>query len=302
MRYSRIPGVAEPISRCVLGTSGIRSEDRHRLLDAFFEAGGNCIDTARAYGGGSAEESVGGWIRKAKPDVLIVIAKGAHPPNCWPEMVSVELAESLEKLGIDRADLYLLHRDDPSIPVAEFVDALEAEVAAGRIGAYGASNWGQQRLAEANAYAAEQLGSTGMVALSNHFSLALPKEPLYPGCESVSPELCKYLEERDIGLFPWSSQARGFFAEVAPESLDPNVWRCWGVDENYHRRERAQQLADKFGVRAINIALSFVMNQPFTTFPIIGPQTEEELSIALCGVDIELEPHQLRWLERGPAG
>lgn len=82
MRYSRIPGVADPISRCVLGTSGIRSEDRHRLLDAFLEAGGNCIDTARAYGGGSAEESVGGWIRKAKPDGLIVIAKGAHRGPC----------------------------------------------------------------------------------------------------------------------------------------------------------------------------------------------------------------------------
>ncbi|MGH3900505.1 MAG: aldo/keto reductase [Pseudonocardiaceae bacterium] len=202
MRYSRIPGIADPISRCVLGTSGIRSEDKHRLLDAFLEAGGNCIDTARAYGGGSAEQSVGGWIRKVKPDGLIVIAKGAHPPNCRPEMVSIELTESLEKLGIDRADLYLLHRDDPSIPVAEFVDALDAEVATGRIGAYGASNWGQQRLAEANAYAAEQLASTGMVALSNHFSLALPKEPLIRAANPCRPNCANTSRKMISDCFP----------------------------------------------------------------------------------------------------
>lgn len=282
----------------MLGTSGIRSAAGYRLLDAFFDAGGNCIDTARVYGSGASEQAVGAWIRRTRPDGLVVLAKGAHSPNCRPSTVAVELPQSLDALGVERADIYMLHRDDPSIPAAEFVDALDAEVSAGRVGAYGASNWSHERLVEANDYAAAR-GRPGMVALSNHFSLARPVQPLYPGCEAVSTDYSLYLERAGLALFPWSSQARGFFADVPRASLDPNVWRCWGVAENYARRDRARQLAVDLGTRPINVALAFVLNQPFATFPIVGPQSADELAIALAGVDLTLDSEQLRWLESG---
>lgn len=298
MRYSIVSGISTPLSRCTLGTSGIRTADKHRLLDVFFEAGGNCIDTARAYGGGAAEVSVGEWIRRNRPDNLVVVVKGAHPPNCEPAAVSIELTQSLEALGIERADLYMLHRDNTDVPVGEFIDALETEVAAGRITAYGGSNWSKPRLAEAQRYAADN-GCDGMAAISNHFSLAEPVEPLYPGCESVSPDLAGYLADNDIALFPWSSQARGFFSDAPWDGLDPNVWRCWDSEDNHIRRERAAKLAASLGVRPINIALGYVLGQPFDTFPIIGPQTEEQLRLALDGVDLVLEPAQLTWLATG---
>lgn len=298
MRYAKVRGVAEPVSRCVLGTSGIRDEGKHRLLDAFFEAGGNCIDTARAYGGGSSEQAVGRWLRRAQPRRVVILAKGAHPPDCTPAAIGPELTQTLDALGVPSVALYLLHRDDPSIPVGEFVDALETEVAAGRIGAYGGSNWSHARLVEANRYAASR-GGAGMVALSNHFSLAEPVEPLYPGCEGTPPELRRHLADSGIALFPWSSQARGFFADVSPDSLDPNVWRCWGTADNHARRERARGLAADLGLQAINVALAFVLSQPFPAFPLVGPQTIEELAIALRGVSTVLEPDQLRWLESG---
>jgi len=298
MRYGYVQGIREPISRCVLGTSAIRDGSAHRILDAFFEAGGSCIDTARFYGGGRCEVEVGTWIRRAKPDRLCILAKGAHPPNCRPSAVASDLSQTLDALGVETVDLYLLHRDDPSIPVDEFVDALDAEVAAGRVRACGASNWQRGRLEQANSYAALR-GRAGMVAWSNHLSLAEPVEPLYEGCEAVSCQDRRYLETANVALFPWSSQARGFFASVPPESLDPNVWRCWGMPDNYARRDRARRLAADLGVRPINVALAFVLNQPFPTFPIIGPRSTEELSIALEGVDLTLDSDQLRWLELG---
>ncbi|HET8640657.1 MAG TPA: aldo/keto reductase [Pseudonocardiaceae bacterium] len=298
MEHGRLPGAAAPVSRCVFGASGVRDSSKFALLDAYVQAGGNCLDTARVYGGGASERAVGEWLRRTRPDRLVIIAKGAHPPNCTPQAVATELDVTLETLGVDRVELYLLHRDDPAVPAGEFVDALQAEVAAGRIGAYGGSNWTAGRLAEANAYASAH-GHDGMVAVSNHFSLAEPDEPLYPGCEATPPELRGYLTETGGCLIPWSSQARGFFADVPKESLDPNVWRCWGSAANYARRDRARALAERLDVLTINIALAYVLAQPFATFPIIGPQTAGELAIALRGADLRLDAGQLRWLELG---
>ncbi|MGI5239084.1 aldo/keto reductase [Dactylosporangium sp. CA-139066] len=301
MKYASLAEVDAPVSRCVLGTSGIRDETGYPLLDAFVAAGGSCIDTARVYGGGRCEETVGGWIRRARPDGLVIVGKGAHPPHCTPAAVEPELLQTLDRLGVPTIDVYLLHRDDTSIPVGEFVDALERQVAAGRIRAYGGSNWSEQRVRETNDYARRH-GLRGMTVVSNHFSLAEPVEPLYPGCAGVSRSYCDYLAEDGIALMPWSSQARGFFADVPRGDLDPNVWRCWGTPDNYARRERARQLAERLAVRAVNVALAYVLCQSFATLPIIGPRTVAELEIALAGTDVSLSEQDIAWLEHGESG
>jgi aryl-alcohol dehydrogenase-like predicted oxidoreductase len=298
MLYTALPGLDRLVSRCVLGTSGVRDESKFGLLDRFVEAGGTFLDTARVYGGGASERAVGEWIRRTAPDGLAILGKGAHPPACTPDAVAADLAVSLETLGVPAIDLYLLHRDDPQVPVGEFVDALEAERAAGRIRAYGGSNWTLPRLIEANRYAREH-GAAGMTALSNHFSLAEPAEALYPGCEATPADLRRHLADTGIALLPWSSQGRGFFADVPRESLDPNVWRCWDTGENRARRDRAAVLGEELGVATVNVALAYVLAQPFPTLPIIGPQTEEQLALALRGVEVEITPDRLAWLESG---
>ena len=302
MLYGRVRHVDKAVSRCVLGTSGIRTDQEHRLLDAYVEMGGNCLDTARVYGGGRSEEVVGRWLRMIGPGHVVVLAKGAHPPHCTPSAVARDLSLSLDNLGLSCIDLYLLHRDDPSVPVGEFVDALDAERSAGRIRAYGVSNWTRPRLAEANRYATDR-GRAGLVALSNHFSLARPAQRLYPGCETVDAEFARSLAaDSAIALFPWSSQARGFFAEVPEQSLDPNVWRCWGTPDNFARRQRAGQLATARNVPRVNIALSYVLHQPFPTFPIIGPQDVDQLAIAVGGLSVKLDAPEVEWLEYGSTG
>jgi aryl-alcohol dehydrogenase-like predicted oxidoreductase len=292
-----VPGAAAPVSRCVLGTSGVRDESGFALLDAFVAAGGTCLDTARVYGGGSAERAVGDWVRRTRPAGVVILGKGAHPPDCRPDAVAGELAESLDRLGVDRIDLYLLHRDDPAVPVGEFVDALEAERQAGRIGGYGGSNWTRDRLSAANRYAAGR-GAAGMTVLSNHFSLAEPVEPLYPGCEAVDPGYRDDLAAAGIVLMPWSAQARGFFSGVPADRLDPSMTRCWDTAPNRARRARAATLAAELGLEPINVALAYVLSHPHTA-PIIGPRTEAELATALRAADVLLTPDQLRWLETG---
>jgi len=300
MRNGTLPVVAYPIGRCVLGTSVIRDESGYRMLDDFMTAGGTCIDTARVYGGGVSEQAVGGWIAKNSPSDLVVIGKGAHPPACRPDAVKADLAKSLDLLGLQKIDIYLLHRDDPQVPVGEWVDALEEERAAGRISTYGGSNWSRQRMDAANAYA-DTNGRPRMAALSNHFSLAEPVEPLYPGCAGISIEDRRWLTETGIVLLPWSSQARGFFSDVNRDLLDPSTWRCWDTPGNRARRDRARLLAARRGVAAINIALAFVLSQPFATMPIIGPRDTDELAVALAGADITLDEAERQWLAEGPA-
>jgi aryl-alcohol dehydrogenase-like predicted oxidoreductase len=297
MRFGKIRGVGHEVSRITLGTSGMRTYEKAApLLDLFFSRGGNLLDTAFAYGGGVCEEVLGAWMsRHASGAQPVLIAKGAHPPRCTPSAIAGELSVSLERLGVDKVDFYLLHRDDESIPVDEWVDALEAEVRAGRIEAYGGSNWRCARVGQANAYAA-RTGGQGFTAVSNHFSLATMAEPLYPGCVAVDEADLDWLATSDIALIPWSSQARGFFSAVDPGLLDPNMLRCWDTPANRERRARAEALARTLGVETINVALAYVLAQPASTFPIIGPRDVAELSIALGALDVELGTTALRLL------
>jgi aryl-alcohol dehydrogenase-like predicted oxidoreductase len=100
-------------------------------------------------------------------------------------------------------------------------------------------------------------------------------------------------------LFPWSSQARGFFVDgrADPTDLsDPELVRCFYSDDNFERLARARQLSEKHNVSTISIALAYVLNQPTPTFPIIGPVTPEEAQASLDALGIELSTDDVRWL------
>ena len=142
------------------------------MFDDFVERGGTTFDTAYIYGGGRGEKLLGQWITsRGNRDEVVVIGKGAHTPHCDPESITRQLDESLERLQTDHVDLYLMHRDNEEIPVGEFVDVMDEHFKAGRIKAFGGSNWSTARFDEANAYA-EANGKQPFTLLSNHLSLA----------------------------------------------------------------------------------------------------------------------------------
>lgn len=301
MRYGKVHGVAKPISRLVMGVDNQPNLVHASVMfDDFVERGGNTFDTAYMYGMGRLEALLGQWLTdRGVRDEVVVIGKGAHTPHNNPESIGRQLAESLDRLRTDHVDIYFLHRDNPDIPVDEFVDALDELRRAGRIGVYGGSNWTPARFAEANAYA-ERSGRQPFAALSDHFSLAEAYDLPWANCEHVSdPRSRAWLTERQVPLFPWSSQARGFFAGRADpaDRSDAELVRCFYSDANFERLRRVRELAAQFGVPPTAVALAYVLHQPFPTFPLIGPRTLDETRSSLVALDVELTPDQVAWLD-----
>lgn len=302
MRYGRIEGVDKRISRLVLGVDNQNTWPRTAvMLDDFYERGGTCFDTAFIYHAGACERMLGAWIKNRDlRDQVVILDKGAHTPFCTPEDMARQLATSLERLQTDYVDIYMLHRDNPQVPVGEFISALNDQRRAGRVRVFGASNWSLERVEEANAWAAAH-DLQGFSAVSNNFSLARMVEPVWAGCIAASdPDSRAWLTRTQLPLMPWSSQARGFFVPGRgdPDNRsDPELVRCWYREDNFQRRARAVELAKARGVLPIDIALAYVLAQPFPTFPLIGPRRLQETRTSFQALGVELTPREVRWLD-----
>ena len=301
MVYGTVPGIDKQVSRLVMGVDN-QPHPTHAsiMFDDFYERGGNAFDTAYIYGGGRFEQMLGQWVRnRGLREEVVVIAKGAHTPHCDPASLGAQLLESLDRLQTDYVDLYFMHRDNPEIPVGEFVDVLDEHARAGRIRAFGGSNWSAERFRDANAYAAAH-GRQRFAALSNHFGLARAYDVPWAGCREVTdPGSRKWLEDEQIPLFPWSSQARGFFAGRArpDDRSDAELVRCYYSDENFLRLERARDLAGRLGVAPTAVALAYVLHQAFPTFPLFGPRTLAESRTSMDSLGVALTPEQVLWLD-----
>lgn len=300
MPYGRLPGLDKPVSRLVMGADNQTSMPHAAaMFDDFFAQGGTCFDTAWIYGGGVCERMLGQWVKnRGLRERVVILSKGAHTPFCDPEHLTAQLYESLARLQTDYLDIYMLHRDNLALPVDAFIDELNAHQRAGRIRVFGASNWSVERFAAANAYAAAS-GQQGFTALSNNFSLARMVEPVWAGCIAASaPAARAWLTETQTALFPWSSQARGFFTGRArrEDRSDPELVRSWYSEDNFQRLERVRRLAAERGAAPIAVALAYVLNQPFPTFPLIGPRTLAETRSSLGALAVQLSAEDVRWL------
>ena len=170
--------------------------------------------------------------------------------------------------------------------------------AAGRVRAFGGSNWTPARLAEANAYA-ERNGLAGFSASSPNFTLAVWNEVPYFNCVTATDPASKaWYTEHQLPLFAWSSQAMGFFTgrHHPDDRSNDLVARTWYSDDNWQRYERAQELGRRKGVAATQIAVAYVLSQPFPTFALVGPHTIEETRTTALGLSVSLTPEEVAWL------
>jgi aryl-alcohol dehydrogenase-like predicted oxidoreductase len=160
--------------------------------------------------------------------------------------------------------------------------------------AYGGSNWSTERIEAANAYAREH-GKHPFVVSSPNVALAVPKEPPWPGCVSIAGDEAAraWYAREQMPVLSWSSGARGFFAGRAD---DKEVARVYDTPENHARLARARELAERKGATTPQVALAWVLHQPFPTFALIGPMTVAELEENLGAAELELSDDEVRFL------
>jgi aryl-alcohol dehydrogenase-like predicted oxidoreductase len=316
MQYGKLPGIDKPISRLVQGTVMVNSKEQEagfRLLDEVFALGCTTFDTAHVYGSGDNERTVGKWVReRGLRDKVVMIGKGAHHnqdrQRVTPHDITADIYDSLARFQFDYIDLYLLHRDDPTQSVGPIIETLNEHYRAGRIHAFGGSNWSHNRIQEANAYAVAR-GLQGFMVSSPNFSLAEQVKEPWPNCITISgpqnAEARQWHQEQHMPLFTWSSLAGGFFSgRFSRDNLDTFTdyfgklcVDCYCYEPNFQRLDRVRQLAAETGLTVPQVAMAYVMSQPLDIYALVGCQNGAEFKANIEACEQRLAPETLAWLD-----
>jgi 1-deoxyxylulose-5-phosphate synthase len=314
MASGRLPGLNKLVSRVILGTA---TNPHVRLspafLDSIFEMGCNAFDTARIYG--DAEKRLGAWIRdRGVQSGTVVITKGGHPSRekrsrlNRTDLIS-DVERSLDALGLDTLDVFLLHRDDRGTPIEDILGSLNELNSRGMIQLFGVSNWDTQRIADAQAIAA-RIGLRGFSMSSPHFSLAEWNHEPWPGCvtltgKSKQDERRWYIENQ-LPVLAWSSLAAGFFSDKLQkqdfsssstssrsETICEEVYRSAANEE---RLRRAETLAKRRGLQLTQIALAYVLCQPMNIYAALSTSDFRHFKSNLEALSIFLSSAESQWL------
>jgi 1-deoxyxylulose-5-phosphate synthase len=303
MNRLQLSGLPESLSRIGLGCMGFspeRERDGFALIDAYQERGGNLFDTAEVYGHGESETLLGNYFQRrgGRADAVIVTKGCVEPRLVRPDYIRTAILRSLERLQTDVIDVYLLHRDDPSVPVGELVDVLNEATAAGRIRAFGGSNWSTSRLAEANRDAAAR-GLRGFVVSSPHLGLATPREAWWGDCTYATKEDLLWYAAEQMVVLAWSPRCRGFFSKepITEPAYLADLVRVYYSPANLEKRQRLLALAERRGTTPGQLAVAYVLSFEALTIPLVGPLTVDELISLMSADQIALSKQERAWLE-----
>ncbi len=324
MKKTTIPRTDLQASTLALGTdyfgSTVDRATSMQLMDRYLEAGGNVIDTAELYarwvpgGEHQSEKTIGQWLRdRGVRDQIIVSTKGAHPhlesmdqPRLSKAEIQADLDGSLRRLGVERIDLYWLHRDGPDIPVEDILQILEDFRSAGKIRHAGFSNWTQAR-ADAALRAAQAANIEGFVASQNLWTLATVNPAAAdPTWASIDGPFAEWHAHHDFAAFPYFSQSNGYFRRLERGAMDQvppdaRVRVLHDNQENRDRHQRLRELQSKYGYSTGQIVLGYLTNRPFPVFPLVGPKNLADLEESLGSVEAVLSAKDVHYLECGDA-
>lgn len=304
MQTVSLPHAGRCVSRLCLGLAdiGVRysEADGFALLDAFRDAGGNFVDTARIYSDWvpgelqRSERILGGYLAaRGDRDAWVVATKGchmdlatAHLPRVSPQHLRADLEGSLRSLRLDCIDLYYLHRDDPTVPVEPLIDTLETCVRQGLIRAYGCSNWHAGRIRAAQDYARAS-GGTGFAA--NQMLWNLGSRAMRPPADATlvawDEPMAALHRAEPILAAPYAAQANGFFSKLLGEvqGTDPEALARspYHTDGNQRVAAGLRALAHESGLPVSTLVLAYLLEQDVPVTPVIGPKSLAQLRSSL---------------------
>lgn len=287
------------------------------VLDAFVDAGGNMIDTADVYSawvpghrGGESEALIGRWLKRdpKKRDKVIIATKvgyldgqivdGEYVPALDPKVIAQACDASLERLGIERIDLYYQHKDDQKTPLEQSLEAFQRLREDGKIRAVGLSNFTAARIDEAFDVATG-LGLTAPVALQPWYNLVER--------ERYEADLRPAAERHGLGVFPYYSLANGFLTGKyrGKEDLEksPRGQRSAGYLEGKGMRVLAalDEVSHETGAALATISLAWLMAQPTIVAPIASATSVDQLRELTAALELKLSDDQVGRLNAASA-
>ena len=281
---------------------GIAKDEAFRIMDAAWGLGVTTFDTADAYGGGRSETWIGEWLRAKEADVrdrIAIQTKTFNPvveggdSGLAPSRILRQIDSSLERLGVERVDVYLAHEFDPAVPQEESLAAFDELVRAGKIGAAGASNFTAEQLAEA-VELSELEGLARYELVQNSFSLLERGD-----AETVLP-VCR---EHGLGYEAFGPLAGGWlsgkyrrgtpYPEGSRMTQRPESYFRYANDAVFDALEAFEREALGRGVSMAGLATGWLLGVPDVTAVVVGPTRVEHLEPVREALGLELAPDDL---------
>src|ERR1700731_2170422 len=287
MQYRNLGRSGLKISPICLGTmmfGGPTDEATStRIIAKAREAGVNFIDTADAYNGGNSEQVVGRAISNSRRN-FVLATKLANQMGDDPNRGGLSRARGLEgahrspkRLGTDYIDIYYLHKEDHSTPLAETVRAMGELIKQGKVRYFGVSNYRAWRVAEI-CNICDDLGIDRPIVSQPYYNAMnrMPEVEHFPACNYYG-----------LGIVPYSPLARGVLTgKYSPDAPPDKETRAGRNDTRMMQTEwrpeslkLAQEIrahAEARGITAGQFAVSWVLTSAFVSGVIAGPRTEEQ--------------------------
>ncbi len=265
---------------------GESRDEAFALMDAAWGLGIRAFDTADAYGGGRSETWIGEWMsfRGRRPQlttkVFHSVAGDPTDRGLALDRILRQIDESLERLGVDRVDTYMVHEPDPDTPVAETMGVMADLVESGKVGEIGASNVDRAWLGEATATAP-------VAVVQNSYSLLDRDEDVLSFCD-----------ERGISFTVFGPLAGGWLAgkyrrgQPPPAgsrmTLRPEPYRHLDDDAVYDALERLGDAAAQRGTDMPTLAFAWLLSEPRVAGLVVGPRRPEHLGPVVAALDLHL--------------
>ena len=311
VEYTTLGATGAEVSRIGLGCMSFGDEEpwmldeaaSREIIDRAVELGINFFDTANAYSAGDSEEILGRALDERDRTEQVVATKvffpveeGVNRSGLSRKTIEQELADSLDRLGMDTVDLLQIHRWDENTPIEETLRTLDDAVRRGDVRYTGASSMWAHQLARAQEVARAE-GLEQFATMQNHYHLAYREE---------EREMLPLCQREGIGVIPWGPLGQGYLTRPLQELQST----ARGDPENHHNptpeygagggkaiNERVRELADEYGVSMAQLSLAWLLHKDWVTAPIVGTTSVEHLEEAAEAVEIDISDSDMAYLE-----
>lgn len=275
----------------------IGQDETQAVIARALELGVNFIDTANVYAHGTSEQYIGEALRRLsvpREDVVLASKVYFNEGHLSKDAIEREITGTLERLGVDYLDLYIIHRFDYSTPMEETMEALDGLVRDGRVRALGASAMYGYQLHNLQALA-DAHGWTRFASLQNHYNL------LYREDER---ELIPVAQQFGMSLTPYSPLASGHLARPDWDSGSTRSTTDSIMRQKYDRSreldlpivERVAEVAARHEVPMADVALAWHWARGVAA-PIVGCSKPSRVDDAVRATQLHLTADEVAYLE-----